>query len=80
MNKDFNKENIDRLNHEQDFGLDHPYTCNGKGITECKRTKATDDRCNGIKVPYNNENEGILTATPNGWICPCGKYTQNWFH
>lgn len=23
------------------------------------------------------ENEGILIATNQGWICPCGQYTQN---
>jgi hypothetical protein len=24
------------------------------------------------------ENEGILIATNQGWICPCGQYTQNY--
>lgn len=26
------------------------------------------------------EDEGILIATEAGWVCPCGKYTQQWAH
>lgn len=22
-------------------------------------------------------NDGVLIATENGWVCPCGKYKQN---
>ncbi len=25
-------------------------------------------------------NNGILIATTEGWICPCGQYKQNWAH
>lgn len=28
-------------------------------------------------IPYTDENEGVLIATIEGWICPCGEYTQN---
>jgi hypothetical protein len=26
------------------------------------------------------ENDGVLIATEQGWICPCGKYKQDWAH
>ncbi len=26
------------------------------------------------------EDEGILIATKDGWVCPCGKYKQDWAH
>lgn len=31
-------------------------------------------------IPYADENEGILVATTEGWVCPCGEYKQNWAH
>lgn len=31
---------------------------------ECDRSKRADD--------------GILIPTNNGWVCPCGAYTQDW--
>jgi len=26
------------------------------------------------------ENHRELVATTNGWVCQCGKYTQDWAH
>ena len=28
----------------------------------------------------DREDKGILIATNEGWICPCGEYKQNWAH
>ena len=80
MNKEFNKENIATLNHYQQSKMGHPYTCASHGIKECKREQAYEARINGKEVEYTDENEGVLIATERGWICPCGKYTQDWFH
>lgn len=38
-------------------------------------TCCSHDGCN-----RSEHNEGILKATSEGLICPCGKYTQNWVH
>lgn len=72
----YRQEHIDSLNERQKSGKVHPYTCSGHNIAECKRSEAYKKRHNGEEVLYTNENEGILIATKNGWICPCGKYTQ----
>lgn len=46
--------------------IPHPFTCMSPDIVECQRA--------------NGQNEGKLIPRPEGWICPCGKYTQNWCH
>ena len=79
MNKKFSKEVIEKLNEQQISGKYHPYTCSGNGIPECKRQNSYEARQNGEQIPYNNETEGVLIATENGWVCPCGKYTQDWY-
>ncbi len=28
----------------------------------------------------NRDDQGILIPMPEGWICPCGEYTQDWCH
>lgn len=80
MNKaPFSKELIEKLNANQNSGNSHPYTCGGSGhIPDCKRQAAYDKRFKGEKVDFTNENEGVLIATQEGWVCPCGKYTQDW--
>lgn len=40
------------------------FTCCGH--EGCKRDEIND--------------HGLLKATNGGWICPCGKYTQDWAH
>lgn len=42
----------------------HPFTC------------CSHNGCNRLQQP----NEGALIPTIEGWVCPCGKYTQNWCH
>lgn len=75
----FTKEIVEQLNNQQKSGTVHPYTCGGgNGEKECKRTISYDKRRRGEDIDYTDENEGVLIATENGWICPCGKYTQNW--
>ncbi len=34
------------------------------GGKNCKRSKVEDNR--------------VLVATNNGWVCPCGEYKQDW--
>lgn len=41
----------------------HPYTCDRKS-PKCETKTSNKD--------------GILIATTNGWICPCGEYKQTW--
>lgn len=55
---------VETINYLKDRNPPHPYTCCGPDIPECQRN--------------SGENEGILTATTNGLVCPCGKYTQTW--
>lgn len=62
----FTNSEIENLNLFQSSGMMHPFTCSGHNIPECERSA-------GIS-------EGVLTATADGWVCPCGKYTQNWAH
>lgn len=63
-NTDFSEENIKMLNESQASGNIHPYTCDGSGEKCEKNTKGK---------------EGKLTATKDGFICPCGNYKQEWW-
>lgn len=54
------QETVDFLNKMQRGDCYHPYTC--CGFEGCMRPK--------------EYNEGILIATENGYVCPCGKYKQ----
>ena len=63
----FTDEQVDALNKYQQSGLFHPFTCcSPEKIKECTRA--------------SGESEGLLIATNEGWICPCGKYKQDWAH
>ena len=55
------KEEVEKLNKEQHEGIFHPYTC--CGYNGCIRSEQDDD--------------GILVATEECWVCPCGKYNKN---
>lgn len=71
------QEEIDNLNKIQSERLFHPLTCCcGNGEPNCKRSLAYKERAEGKDIPYSKENEGVLIATKQGWVCPCGKYTQ----
>lgn len=69
----FTKEQVEKLNEYQEAGKFHPFTCcSPDDISECTRRNKTGKT--------HEENEGILIAKEDGWVCPCGKYTQNWAH
>lgn len=64
INAPFTEEQVRQLNESQEKSYMHPYTC--MSYNGCKRSEQT--------------NEGTLIATIEGWVCPCGKYKQNWAH
>jgi len=69
MDVPFNDDQVQKLNEYQRNEFFHPFTCGGGNIEnnlDCER--------------QNNKGEGILIATNEGWVCPCGKYKQNWAH
>lgn len=64
----FTDEQVKTLNEYQKCGMMHPFTCcSPEDIPECLRTKG-------------GPHEGLLVATTEGWVCPCGKYKQDWAH
>lgn len=63
------QEEVNELNNLQKSGKFHPYTCD----REAKE-------CEVNQIPRDFSKDGILIATKDGWICPCGKYRQNWHH
>lgn len=67
--KIWSKKTVDILNEHQQDGMYHPYTCN-RGFPECE-----------VNVePRDWSKDGVLIATETGWVCPCGKYRQDWYH
>jgi len=60
----FTKEQVKKLNEYQMSGCFHPFTCCGH------------DGC----VRDEDNNYGLLIATEDGWVCPCGKWKQDWAH
>lgn len=55
-------EQVANLNAFQQAGTCHPFTCGSS-----RRTDA--DHLDG---------EGVLVATPQGWVCPYCNYRQDW--
>jgi len=73
MKAPFTQKQIDYINQQQVSGDFHPYTCGSPtNIPECKRANKKG------KTP--EEREGVLIATLEGLVCPCGKYIQKWAH
>jgi hypothetical protein len=64
----FTEEQVSELNRYQEERQFHPYTCcsGGENTPNCQRR--------------SGKNEGILIATTEGWVCPCGEYKQYWAH
>ena len=61
----FTDEQVKKLNKFQNNGKWHPFTCcSPSNVKECLRKKGG--------------NEGLLIATNEGWVCPCGKEKQDW--
>ncbi len=56
---------VEQLNKQQNSGLVHPYTCN-----------RLPSECEIHIIPRDYSKDGVLIATEDGWICPCGKYRQ----
>ena len=67
MNKKITPEEVERLNKEQKRNDRHPYTCD-------RRSK----ECEVNQTPRDYKKDGVLIATENGWVCPCGKYKQDY--
>ena len=58
------EEEVDNLRKFQSLEWVHPFTCCGH--KNCERTE--------------REDQGVLIPTAEGWVCPCGKYKQDWAH
>lgn len=58
----FTPKQVEALNLYQKSGFMHPFTC-GSGNRK-------DDK--------HLDGDGVLEATPDGWICPYCDYTQDW--
>ena len=63
------QENLDKLNAEQQRTDRHPATCN-QSSDDCERS------VNFTGVISNPRDAGLLIATADGWVCPCGAYKQ----
>ena len=63
----FTASQVENLNKFQELGRFHPFTCCSSG---------PEDKCER----RNGTGEGILVATTEGWVCPCGNHKQNWAH
>ena len=64
----FTNEQVIKLNNFQANSQNHPFTCSGEFCDKKEMDEAGFTR------------SSILQATTQRWICPCGKYTQNWAH
>lgn len=75
---EISQETIDTLNERQKDITRHPYTCCGgsSNTPDCKRNLSYEARRKGETVEYTRDNEGVLIATKEGWVCPCGDYKQ----
>lgn len=58
---------IDKYNDYQRIGIMHPLTCDRKS-PECEKNL----------FPGDHSKDGVLIATSENWVCPCGKYTQSY--
>ena len=65
----FSEEQVRRLNDYQKSGMFHPYTCDRKA-----------EQCEVHLRPRDYNKDGVLVATPTGWVCPCGRYKQDFAH
>lgn len=79
----FNKTQVKNLNAYQKEGKFHPFTCGGQPtpLPEGTTNQKGEDVSGQLENSRRNcPDEGLLIATPQGWVCPCGKYTQDWAH
>lgn len=72
----FTDDEVRKINEWQRQGKFHPFTCcSPDDIEECSRK---GKEVNGEYI--EGSTSGILVATNDGMICPCGKYTQDWVY
>ncbi len=60
----FTEEQVEKINKFQICGRFHPLTCDRK-----------HDNCE-TKINSSERKDGVLIATKEGLVCPCGKYKQ----
>ena len=67
FNSPFTDEQVEKLNTFQNNSQGcHPFTC------------CSPDSISGCLRRSVKEEEGILIASNDGWVCPCGEYKQDW--
>lgn len=70
----FTASQVEKLNKYQRSGQLHEFTCHGKPLIPNKTTP---------RIELSRElcpKGGVLIATEDGWVCPCGSFTQDWAH
>lgn len=60
----FNALQVLNLKAWQKLNIFHEFTC------------CSHDGCNRLE----QQGQGVLIPSEKGWVCPCGKYEQNWAH
>lgn len=68
----FTQEQADALNKYQKSGQFHPFTCIGRPYLPSGKQ---------VRLERSREvcpNDGLLIATKDGWVCPCGDCVQDW--
>lgn len=63
----FTSQEVGNLNFFQNRREFHAFTCEPSAAGRKSRSECPDG-------------EGVLIATEDGWVCPCGAYTQKWAH
>lgn len=77
----FTEEQVRNLKAFQESNRFHPYTCGGQPTPLPPGTISHkgDDVSGQLENSRENcPNEGILIPTTEGWVCPCGQYTQDY--
>lgn len=71
----FTEEQVKNLNIYQKSGSFHAFTCIGRPyIHKAKPGMMGKLERSRLACP----NDGMLKATEDGWVCPCGEHRQNW--
>lgn len=65
MKSKYSKKQIEQFNKSQTNNTFHPYTCDRK-----------HKDCEVNIKPRDLKKNGVLIATKDGLVCPCGNYKQ----
>lgn len=77
----FTPEEVVCLNAYQHSGAFHPFTCcSPENIPDCVRHQHREAITLSGSAEKIALTEGMLIATRDGWVCPCGSYKQTWAH